>query len=241
MLELSRGAFSLLKTAGTLAALALCAQAAAYEPVLRAADVREAVQTGTRMVSPNSGYRVQDYLLREYITDVRLRPDDPEVNAITLSTPFEALRYRAYVARYQRKQLSPGEIAQVTAETAHTLTANVYAHSPFTVEEELAQFLQAYEDEAEGDDAEQQSFLDFYSDATLQIGDRTLSATKVVDGPYQDQFSPFSGTPEFRFLGVVRYTFDLSGVDTRGKKGVLTFSDFSKRRYRDVIAFDRYR
>ena len=222
-------------------ALTVFAQASAYEPVLRAADTQQAVRAGTEMVSPKSGYRVQDYLLHEYITDVRLRPDDPEVNAITLSTPFEALRYNAYVATYQRKELLPEEIEQVTAETAHTLTANVYAHSPFTVEEELAQFLQAYEDEAEGDAAEQQSFLDFYSDATLTIGDQTLRATKVVDGPYQDQFSPFSGTPEFRFLGVVRYTFDLEGVDTEGKRGTLTFSDFSKREYSDVIQFDKYR
>lgn len=216
------------------------AQVGAYEPVLDAAGVKRAVQTGTEMVSPSSGYRVQDYLLHEYIKDVRLRPNDPEVNAITLSTPFEALRYSAYVARYQKKKLSPEEVQKVTSETAHTLTANVYAHSPFTVEEELEQFLKAYEDDEQGDDAQQQSFMDFYSDATLKIGDQTLTTKKVVDGPYQDQFSPFSGTPEFRFLGVVRYTFDLSGLDTKGKQGTLTFTDFSKRQYSDVIRFDDY-
>lgn len=242
MLEaLSGSGKNLQKVLWSAALLMAFTQVSAYEPVLENDEVKRAIQMGTEMVSPKSGYRVQDYLLHEYIKDVRLRPNDPEVNAITLSTPFEALRYNAYVAKYQRKELSPEEVKKVTAETAHTLTANVYAHSPFTVEEELEQFLRAYEDESQGDNAEQQSFMDFYSDATLQIGDQTLTAEKAVDGPYQDQFSPFSGTPEFRFLEVVRYTFDLSGVDTKGKQGTLTFSDFSKRRYSDVIRFDRFK
>lgn len=232
---------SLQKVLGLALLLTVIAQVNAYEPVLSAADTQRAIEVGTEMVSPNSGYRVQDYLLHEYIEDVRLRPNDPEVNAITLSTPFEALRYSAYVAKYQRKELSNEKAEQVTSETAHTLTANVYAHSPFTVEEELEQFLQAYEDDAQGEDAQQQSFMDFYSDATLMIGNQTLTAKKVIDGPYQDQFSPFSGTPEFRFLGVVRYTFDLSGVATRGKQGILRFKDFSKRSYSDVIRFDDYK
>ena len=236
-----KGSKSLARMLWTAALLMGFAQVSAYEPVLSAAEVERAIQVGTEMVSPSSGYRVQDYLLHEYVEGVRLRPDDPEVNAITLSTPFEALRYNAYVAKYQRKALSPEEVREITAETAHTLTANVYAHSPFSVEEELEQFLQAYEDETEGDDAEQQSFLDFYSDATLEIGDQTLTAQKAVNGPYQDQFSPFGGTPEFRFLGVVRYTFDLSGVDTKGKEGTLTFTDFSERQYTDVIRFDEYK
>ena len=67
-------------------------------------EAQRAVSEGVAMVSPQQGYILGDYVLHEYISDVRLSPDDPEVNAVTVSTPYETLRSRGYYAGYQKKR-----------------------------------------------------------------------------------------------------------------------------------------
>ena len=129
------------------------------------------------------------------------------------------------------------------AETKNKLTFDVYAHSPNTVQEELEQFQQAYQGSEENSDEprRQRSFLDQFSPATLAVGGKNLTAQAEVQGPYQDQFSTVGGKPEFRFIGVVHYTFDFSGMDLSGQSGTLTFKDSSGRTYQEKVTFGDYR
>ena len=209
-------------------------------------EAQRAVAAGLAMVSPQHGYMLGDYLVHEYISDVRLSPGDPEVNAVTVSTPYETLRKRGYYAGYQKKTLSEARIGELLAEAKNKLTFDVYAHSPNTVQEELEQFQQAYQgsEEDSSDSSEprrQRSFLDQFSNATLQIGGKTLTAQAEVQGPYQDQFSTVGGKPEFRFIGVIHYTFGFAGMNVNGETGTLTFKDSSGKTYQEKIVFDNYR
>ena len=225
----------------TVAALSGCA-AFAVNFDLSPKEARRAVAEGVNMVSPKNGYKLGDYVVHEYISDVRLKPDDPEVNAITLSTPYETLRNQGYYAEYQKKTLGESRINKLLAETKDKLTFDVYAHSPNTVQEELEQFQQAYQgsEEQSSEPRRQRSFLDQFSAATLTVGKKTLTAQTEVQGPYQDQFSTVGGKPEFRFIGVLHYTFDLSGMDVSGQMGTLNFKDSSGQTYQEKVVFDDY-
>ncbi|MCA9835725.1 MAG: hypothetical protein KC422_02375 [Trueperaceae bacterium] len=204
-------------------------------------DVQRAISAGTEMVSPQNGYKIGDYVVHEYIQDVRLGPNDPEVDAVTLSTPFETLRKRAYYAAYQKKTLAETQINDILDSTQNKISFNLYVHSPKSVQEELEQFQKAYLDDQNQEESQrQQSFLDLYSEASLKVDGTTLTASPEIKGPYQDQFSTIEGKPEFRFLGVITYTFDLSGTELEGQTGTLSFQDSEGKTYEETIDFDSY-
>ena len=74
------------------------------------------------------------------------------------------------------------------------------------------------------------SYLDLYQPATLTVAGKTLTAKPEIDGPYGDQFTLPAGTPQFRYLGVVHYTFDLTGLPTSGSV-TLNFKDSGGKAY----------
>ena len=92
-----------LKNTLLIAAALLGCTAFAVNFDLSPEEAQHAVSEGIDMVSPKNGYMLGDYVVHEYISDVRLKPDDPEVNAIILSTPYETLRNQGYYAGYQKK------------------------------------------------------------------------------------------------------------------------------------------
>ncbi|MBB6096986.1 hypothetical protein HNR42_000398 [Deinobacterium chartae] len=67
---------------------------------------------------------------------------------------------------------------------------------------------------------------------------RILTATPRTEGPFQDQFAPVGGRPEFRYLGTGSYPFDLSGLSEeqrRSGNAVLSFQDSGGRWYVETI------
>ena len=72
---------------------------------------------------------------------------------------------------------------------------------------------------------------------------KSVTSTITIQGPFQDSFS-VKGNPEFRYLGVIYYQFDLSAFAHAAQiSGVaqLQFRDPKGRSYTQQIDLSRYR
>ena len=204
--------------------------------------VRQAVQAGMTMRSPRNGYIWAPYVLHEYTNGIRIDPKTPLVDAVTVATPYERVRYNSYLAAFQGKSLSTAEAAQVARSSANHLTILLYTHSPISVQAELEAWQQTYV--KHGNDQEvQRTYLDDFKPATLTVNGHTFTSTLKIEGPYQDSFST-QGKPEFRYLGVISYVFNLSPLVHNGRVtgvGELRFKDPTGRSYAQRIDLANYR
>lgn len=210
-------------------ALTLAGPARAWVPSLSAAQVSQARAEGDAMSVKEGGYVLGGYLLQTYNDDIILRPGSPEIDGVVISTPFERVRYEAYLSHLEAKPMTGEQAAALARGLGGKLTFRVYSHSPYPVEEEEEQWQRAYRTDRVTFDANRaKSYLDFYKPATLTVAGRSYTASPTLDGPYRDNFTLPSGEAESRNLGVVFYTFDartlpasgaftLSFRDSRGK------------------------
>lgn len=215
------------------AALAALLNSAAYAviPSLSAAQVSEAVKAGEAMSVSDGGYQLGSYLLVQYTVDVILHPNSPEVDGIVVSTPFEQLRYEAYLAHLEQKPLTSTQATDFARKAAGKLSFRVYTHSPYAVDEEDEQWQLAYQkDRIAANPERPKSYLDFFKDAHLTVAGKKYVATPIVDGPYVDNFTLPSGKATFRNLGVVFYTFNVGDLPTSGKF-TLSFKDSTGKAY----------
>ncbi|MFC4454405.1 hypothetical protein [Deinococcus sonorensis] len=219
---------------------ALCAGSAlALTPSLTVQQVAQAAQEGDAMFHKNGAYVWGSYLLKTYTEDIRLRVDSPEVDGIALGTPYERLRYASFLASFQDMALTPAQSVQLAGTLKNKLTFLVYTHSPRGVGEEEEQWQQAYHSgDVKPSANREHSYLDAYKAATLTVGGRTLQAQPQIDGPYRDQFTLPTGGADFRFLGVVQYTFDLTGLPAKGT-ATLRFSDSEGNRFSQTARLDQ--
>ncbi|MDX2006749.1 MAG: hypothetical protein SFU83_15860 [Meiothermus sp.] len=219
------------KTLLILTLAGVCPLALSVQPTLTAQQLERAMREGAAMNTPSSGYNLRDYLLREYNSGVSLTPRAGEVDAVTVATPYERVRYHSYLESLQQSPMNVAKAREVLRQYQGRVTFVVFAHSPFTVDAETEQFMQAYgstSTRGERGETRTRSFLDRYKPATLSLGGRTYTARPVADGPYTDIFSILGSRPESRYLGLLSYSFDLSRLGTResiGGRGVLRFRD----------------
>lgn len=188
-------------------------------------QIKQATQEGDIMYHQLGAYEWKNYLLKTYTEDVILAVNSPEVDGIALGTPYERVRYESFLDSFQDMPLTPEGATTLADSLKDKVTFLIYTHSPRGVGEEEAQWQQAYHlGEVKPSDTREHSYLDAYKPATLLIGAHSLVAQPVIDGPYRDQFTLPTGGAEFRFLGVVKYTFDLSGVPAAAR-ATLRFRD----------------
>ena len=216
--------------------------ALAYSPVLSQAQVTQATQQGAAMVRPDGGYQWGPYLLLSSNTNgIRLAKNDTEVDGIALGTPFERLRYESYLSTYEQKPLTSTQAGAFARTQDHKLTFLIYTHSLKSVDEEEEEFQQAYNPKAGTEKpAREASYLDKYQRATLQIGGRTLSASPQVDGPYRDEFNLANGDFDFRFLGVIAYTFTIPRA-VNAQQATMRFKDTTGRAYKQTVDLTKLR
>lgn len=206
------------------------------------AEVRQAVQDGKAMVSPMNGYVATPYVLHEYTNGIRIDPSSPLVDALTVGTPLERVRYYSYLEAYQKKPVTQENALKVAKENANRLTILAFTHSPVSVEAELEAWQETYVTHESGRKV-QRTYLDDFKPATLTVGGQTFTSGINIQGPFQDAFS-VKGSPEFRYLGVVYYTFDLSPLAKSGRitgMADLRFQDPSGRTYTQRINLTAYR
>jgi hypothetical protein len=209
----------------SLAALSLGGLASAMLPSLTAAQIQEAKREGEAMSTREGGYIVGKYLVKTYNDDLILQPNSPEVDGVVLSTPYERLRYEAYLAHLENNLLTDAQASTLAKSYAGKLVVRLYSHSPYAVDDELEQWQQAYlTDKIALTPQREKSYLDFYKAATLTVAGKTYTAQPVVDGPYRDNFVLPSGKSDFRNLGVVFYTFNVPSLPSTGM-ATLAFTD----------------
>jgi hypothetical protein len=188
-------------------------------------QINQATQEGDTMYHRLGAYDWGNYLLKTYTDDVILAVNSPEVDGIAIGTPYERVRYESFLDSFQDMPLTLDNATVLADTLKNKVTFLIYTHSPRGVGEEEAQWQQAYHlGDVKPSDTREHSYLDAYKPATLIIGGHSLVAEPVIDGPYRDQFTLPTGGAEFRFLGVVKYTFDLSGVPT-ADRATLRFKD----------------
>jgi hypothetical protein len=210
-------------------------------------DLQRAIREGMAMNTPTNGYLLKDYLLKEYNSGVSLKPGAGEVDAVVVATPYERVRYTSYLEALQQRPMTTAKARAVLGQYRGKVTFVIFAHSPYTVDAEVEQFLQAYGstsiEDAKGH-TRQRSFLDNYKSATLEVGGKTYTARPSVDGPYTDIFSIQGSRPESRYLGLISYSFDLGRQATGGRlgaKGILRFKDsLGKTEYVLDVDLSRY-
>ncbi|WP_189089909.1 hypothetical protein [Deinococcus ruber] len=214
--------------------------AGAIQEVLTAPEIAQANQDGSAMVTPSSAYLWGSYLLVSNSTGIKLAPNAPEVDGIAMGTPFERLRYEAYLSQYEGNPLDTARATAFARTLDHKLSFIVYTHSLKSVAEETEQWQQAYEkNPGARKSTRTASYLDVFKPATLTVNGRTLQASPQVDGPYQDQFNLANGDFDFRYLGVITYTFDLKSFPN-ARNVTLSFKDSAGRKYTQKIDLSQY-
>ena len=202
--------------------------AVAFTPVLTQQDVQAAVGSGEKMLSPKHGYIVKDYVLFDVPDPLVITPDEGEVEAVVVGTPFERLQYASYLSHYQGPSLTTAKARQKARTLNNTVHFVAFAHAP-------------------SGDEKDRDFLSKFAPATLTTGGDTLSAANVdTFGPAKDFYTVQGKRTEFLWLGYVDYTFDLAplatqGVDISTLEGTLKFTDSSGRAYSFEVDLSRYR
>lgn len=208
----------------------LMSVAVAFDPQLSDDEVEAARQEGAQLASTRqSGYQLQDWVLYDVEDPFTISEGQGEVEAVTVGTPFERLRYRSYLENYQGNDFTSEDAQQVAEQLANTVTFVVYAHAPSA-------------------GVEQQDFLEEFGEATLQLsgGEQLTPSSVETFGPAQDFYSVEGGATEFRWLGTVSYRFDLSGLSNRAGgigdlSGTLVFADSTGREYSFDVDLSNYR
>ncbi|WP_027483516.1 hypothetical protein [Deinococcus pimensis] len=241
MLALTGRRALLIALASTL--LGTASTSRGVQAVLSDAQIRQAMEAGRAMVSPQNGYLYPPYVLKEYTSGLRIDPNTPIVDAVTVGTPFERVRYDSYLVAYQRKPVQFATAQQVARANANRLTFVLYTHSPYSVEQELEAWQQAYVQHAPGEAKVQRTYLDDFKPATLTVNGQTFTSRVRINGPFQDAFS-IKGKPEFRYLGVIFHEFDLTPLVRAGQltgMADLRFKDATGRTYAERVDLARYR
>ncbi|MCL6525954.1 MAG: hypothetical protein K6T57_03640 [Thermaceae bacterium] len=191
----------------------------AFSPLLTPAQIQAALEQGQQMVQPNQGYLWKGYVLKEYSNGLDLVPTSPEVDAVVVGTPYERLRFKSYRSTYEGTPLTLAQAEGYARQYGNQLEFMVFAHSM-------------------SPEPKDQGFLERFSSATLRIpGHGTLHPSQTDRfGPAQDFYNIQGRGHEFRWLGYVSYTFDLSALARRGLelanlKATLTFKDASGKLY----------
>ena len=218
----------IVKGMATLSFVLLLGATVAFTPVLSQKDVQAAVSSGKAMLSPKHGYVVKDYVLFDVSDPLVITPDEGEVEAVVVGTPFERLQYASYLSHYQGPGLTTAKAQQKAKALKNTVHFVAFAHAPSGEEKD-------------------RNFLSQFSPATLTTGGNTLSAAHAdTFGPAKDFYTVQGKQTEFLWLGYVDYTFDLAslaaqGVAVANLQGTLEFTDSSGRAYSFEVDLRNYR
>lgn len=174
----------------------LLAWSAAFTPELSESDIQEAVTMGTQMVSQRSGYHLEDWVLFGVTDPLSILPEQGEIEAVIVATPFELVRYQSFLVTFQNKAFTTDQANTLAAQLKDTIAFQVFVHAPGV-----------------GD-----QYRDFLSDFTkasfTALNGEDLTPVKIdTFGPAQDFYNIPGSAVQIRYLGYVLYHFDLSSLN----------------------------
>lgn len=167
------------------------------------------------MARTRGTYAVRPWVIYESRDPLRADHERADVDGVILETPYERVRYNAYLDALQGKALDAREIARLGDDARSMLGVLVYAH---------------------GKDEQDRRFLANFRRATLHTAGRTFEPRSIVRfGPSED-FYDVGSFREARFTGSVTFRFDEPAC---AGPATAYFEDAYGRRYR--IDFDARR
>jgi hypothetical protein len=207
-------AAGLLALIAALLATALC--------LLSPADANRAASEGKALAQAHAAYAVRPWVLWESADPLRATHAQAGLDAVIAETPYERVRYLAYMQRLQDLAVTPARVEEWRRAAARRFGFIVYAHSR-TGEEKLVTFLAAFTPAV----------------VMLSDGRRLTAVERVIFGPSQD-FYTVGAFREERWTGSLTYRFPFP-PGTCKPRGTLTFADGAGRRYRFAFDLRRYR
>lgn len=158
-------------------------------------------------------YGVRPWVLWDRRDPLRAAHGRADLDAVIVETPYERVRYDAYLQRLQNYALTARDVERWQREASGHFGFVVYAHS------------------RDGDEHDDRKFLARFSPATVSVrGDGTLGPARgVVFGPSAD-FYDVGMFREQRYTGSITYRFAEPPGDCR-PAGTLRFRDAYARPY----------
>lgn len=179
--------------------------AGAVERGLTARSMAQAVAAGRDMATQQQGYAFGPYLLFSVPDALRAGDDRGRVEAIVLGTPYERLRYRAYLLARQGLGFKPGAIAAFAAAHRGKLDLVVFAHSRTP---------------------DDRDFMDAFGGGTLDgpAGFHRAPFDVAHTTPIRDAYYTPDGKPVMRWLGRIRFRFTIPPPGALAPGTTLRFS-----------------
>ncbi len=172
------------------------------------------------MASARDAYTVRPWVLWDSKDPLRAAPHRAGLDAVIVETPYERVRYEAYLQRLQDLPLGAARVARWRRDAQGRFGFVVYAHS------------------RTGDDTERR-FLARFSNATVApaSGPAIAAGERAVFGPAPD-FYDVGSFREERYVGFLTYRFAPARCEATG---TLRFRDAGGRQYAFPFDLRRYR
>jgi hypothetical protein len=185
-------------------------RALAIDTTLAPGTIDRAIAQGRGFASEHRGFVVAPYLLFGVADAVQIQ-DGEGVEAVELATPYEALRYRAFLSGFERSPMTPPMIAAFVVEARTHVDFVVYVHSRSEIDRE---------------------FIAAFGAGTLTCPDGANIASEVQRStPIRDVYVNGT-TPTYRWCGQLRYRFALTDALLRCDPATFAFADDRGRVYR---------
>jgi len=174
------------------------------------------------MAGAHAPYTVRPWVLWDARDPLRAVHGRADLDAVIAETPYERLRYEAYLQVLQDLPLTDALVERWRRDAQGRFGFVVYGHS-------------------RGDGDSDMTFLRRFSPATVAFagGPRGVSTERTPFGPDEDSYTVGTFREE-RYAGSVTYRFATPPGACR-PAGVLTFTDAEGRRYRFAFDLARYR
>jgi hypothetical protein len=196
--------------AAALLLAASATRALAIDTALAPPAVERAVTQGRQYASEHRGFVVAPYLLFGVSDAVQIQ-DGEQVEAVELATPYEAVRYRAFLSGFERTPLTQAALAAFVAQARTRVDLIAYVHSRSETDRE---------------------FITAFGAGALTCPDgSTIASTALRSAPVRDVYVNGT-TPTYRWRGQIRYRFELNDALLRCDPATFVFSDDRGRVYR---------
>ncbi|GEM_PF-3388830 len=209
-----------------MASLAFCLglvqPALAVESPLSKESVDEAIASGSAMARRGEGYTLGDYVLYSADDGLRVADEHDPIEAIAVGTPYERLRFQAYLLTHQAKPFGKAAVAEFNSSHTGVVEFVLFLHSRPN----------------EGAD-----FLSHYGSATLsRPGATPLSAQRIERTiPVSDMYLGPGSSFEARWLGQLVYRFRLNAEYGPTDRVTFAFTDDRGVAHTFAVELARYR
>jgi hypothetical protein len=189
---------------------------------LSPADANRAASEGAAMAAAREPYTVRPWVRWESRDPLRAVHAQADLDAVIVETPYERVRYEAYMQKLQALPITRMRIESWGREASGRFGFIVYAHS-------------------RGEADAEQRFLAAFSPATVILADgtRSRSVERALIGPSPD-FYTVGTFREERWTGSLTYRLAFPRTTCK-PAGTLEFADAHRRHYRFAFDLAKYR